>query len=201
VVDPRRIVVSFAALALVAALVATVAGCGATSSAASAPATTAAGTTTTGGAPGFAAFQACLKQHGVTVSFGGRRFRRPGATGATGGTTTTPPPDGQGNGAPRPGGPGAGGFRRNLNPAQQKAFTACRSQLPAGGFGRRPGGFGGGGNGAFAKYTACLRKHGVTFGATSSGSSTYKLASTACRSLLPTAAPAGTSTTGTTTTG
>jgi len=190
VVDRRRTVASLAALAAVGALVAVAAGCGSTSSAASAPATTAAGTTTTGAAAGFAAFQACLKQHGITVNFGGRGFRRPGAAG---GTTPTPPPAGQTTTTPRP-----GGFRRNLTPAQRKAFTACRSKLPAGGFGRRPGGFGGGGNPAFAKYTACLRTHGVTFGSTSPNSTTYKKATAACRSLLP-SAPAGTTTTGKTT--
>ena len=158
-VDRRRTVASLAALAAVGALVAVAAGCGSTSSAASAPATTAAGTTTTGAAAGFAAFQACLKQHGITVNFGGRGFRRPGAAG---GTTPTPPPAGQTTTTPR------------------------------------PGGFGGGGNPAFAKYTACLRTHGVTFGSTSPNSTTYKKATAACRSLLP-SAPAGTTTTGKTT--
>jgi hypothetical protein len=150
---------SIAALALVAA------GCGTSSNPVSSSTTT---TTTTTPAPGggansaaFQAFQSCLAQHGVK-SF------TPGA-----------------------GRPGAGGANRT--PAQQQAFTACRSKLPTGGF-RGGGGGGGGGAGrggnasnpAFAKYTACLKQHGVTLGATNSPTAFAK-ASTACAKYRPAA--------------
>jgi len=65
-------------------------------------------------------------------------------------------------------------------------MTACQSKRPAG-----ARGFGGGGakggqaNPEFAKYTACLKSHGVTFGSTSPSSSTFTKATAACKSLLP----------------
>jgi hypothetical protein len=94
-------------------------------------------------------------------------------------TTTTPRPHGS---RPRSGFFGG----RNLTPAQQKAFQACRSKLPAGGrFGT--GARSGSSNPAFAKYTQCLAKHGVRFGA--GGNRTkFAKAQAACRSLLPTQA-------------
>jgi len=67
------------------------------------------------------------------------------------------------------------------------------------------GGFGGGGanrgqaNPAFAKYTACLKSHGVTFGSTSTSSSAFTKATAACKSLLP-ASTGGSANGGTTTT-
>jgi hypothetical protein len=79
-------------------------------------------------------------------------------------------------------------------------MTACQSKRPAGGRG-----FGGGGpnagqaNGALAKYTACLKSHGVTFGSTSSTSTAFTKATAACKSLLP-ANNAGAVNGGTTTT-
>jgi hypothetical protein len=151
------------------------AGCGGGSGASAAgPAST--GTTTTtsgGGGPNAAAFQAyrdCLSAHGVTLP------ARPPGGGGQGGT----PPAGQ---------PGAGAQGRfgNLTAKQRAAMAACQSKRPTGG----PG-FGGGGanrgqaNPAFAKYTACLKSHGVTFGSTSPSSSTFTKATAACKSLLPT---------------
>jgi hypothetical protein len=85
----------------------------------------------------------------------------------------TAPPQG---GTPPNG--GAGGFSA-LSPTQRKALQACASLRPAGS--RRPAGSQ---SGALAKYTACLRTHGVTFGS-SNGSSKFHAAQKACRSLLP----------------
>jgi hypothetical protein len=103
----------------------------------------------------------------------------------------------------RPGGFAGGGFGRTLTAKQQAAFTLCQSKLPAGARGgaggfRRGGTGAGGANGnpAFAKYTACLAKHGVKFGTSSAGSTTFAKAQAACRSLLPT--PGGGTTTTTT---
>jgi hypothetical protein len=180
--------VIFAAIGL-AALALLAAGCGGGSGASAAPPSTTTGTTTTttnpgGGGPSAAAFQAyrdCLSAHGVTLP------ARPG--GGQGGT----PPAGQ---------PGAGAQGRfgNLTAKQQAAMAACQSKRPAGGRG-----FGGGGanrgqaNPAYAKYTASLKSHGVTFGSTSPSSSTFTKATAACKSLLP-ASTGGSANGGTTTT-
>jgi hypothetical protein len=149
-----------AACVLLTVLVLVAAGCGGSSSgSASGQATTTTGTSTSTGAraAGFQALAACLKQHGVTPPSGGRR---PGA--------------------------GSGGLA-NLTKAQQQALSACRSTLPGGGAGR--GRLGGGGqsqNPAFAKYTSCLKSHGVTFGKQSSGTA-FQKAQTACAKYRPTA--------------
>jgi hypothetical protein len=138
------------------------------------------------GTSAFQAFESCLKSHGVTLP---SRPRGQGAPPDTGTTSTGTTPS-------RPRG-GFGFFRRNLTPAQQKAFQACRGKLPNGGrFGpgtRRPGG---GNNPAFARYTQCLAKHGVKFGAAGQSGSVFRKAQAACRSLLP--APGTGTTTGTT---
>jgi hypothetical protein len=175
VVSPVRVRVAAVLGAIGLAVLA--AGCGGGSGAnAAAPATTTTGTTTAtapgAGGPNAAAFQAyrtCLTAHGVTLP-----RRRP--AGAQGGT----PPAGQ------PPAPGAGPRGRfgQLTAKQRQAMTACQSKRPTGGFGRgsasgRPQ------NPAFAKYTACLKSHGVTFGSTSSSSSTFTKATAACKSLLP----------------
>jgi hypothetical protein len=146
------------------------AGCGGGSSGTAASASTTTGTTTTapaGGGPNAAAFQAyraCLSAQGVTLP------QRP-----AGGQGGTPPA----------GGGGLQGRLGQLTVKQRQAITACQSKRPAGGFGRgnangRPA------NPALAKYTACLKSHGVTFGSTSSSSSAFAKATAACKSLLPT---------------
>jgi hypothetical protein len=187
----RRIAGGLLGGAALAALAFLVAGCGGSGSAATATTTTSSGTSSganqgAGNRPAaFQAFTACLKQHGVatTAGFGFGRGPRPGSGGAGTGTQTspTPPPTGQ---ARRP--------RPNLTPAQQKAFQTCQSKLPNGGnFGR--GGFRGGGNGAggtqsnpaFARYTQCLKAHGVTFGSTTNRS-TFQKAQQACAKYRPT---------------
>jgi hypothetical protein len=178
------IVVAAIGLAVLALLAA---GCGGGSGASAAPPSTTTGTATPGGGgPNAAAFQAyrdCLSAHGVTLP-----ARPPGGGGAQGGT----PPAGQA-------GAGAQGRFGNLTAKQRAAMAACQSKRPAG------AGFGGGGanrgqaNPAFAKYTACLKSHGVTFGSTSPSSSTFTKATAACKSLLPTNA-GGSGNGGTTTT-
>ena len=185
--NPLRRVVRTATALLIVPLALLAAGCGSSSN--SAGTTT---TQTTSGTAGsgtgsqtaaLAAFQTCLKQHGITTSggFGGP----PGGSGAN-----PPPTPGQG-GTPPAGASGRGGGpARNLTPAQQKAFTACRAKLPAGtGFG--PGGGSGAGkraagNPAFAKYTQCLTKHGVEFGSTNGNTTAFKKASADCAKYLPT---------------
>jgi hypothetical protein len=168
--------VRVAAAAGLATLAIVAAGCGGSSSAASSPPSTT--TTTTGSgarSANRAAFDACLAQHGVKL---------PGR------------PPGGGNGGPPAGGAGGGGGGlANLTAAQRQAFTACRSKLPAGAF---PGRGGGGpranaSNPAFAKYTACLKQHGVTLGATNNQTAFAK-ASAACAKYRP-AAPGGGATT------
>jgi len=166
--------VTIAALgALLAALGVIAAGCGGGGSA-SASATTAASTTTTATGrarfgQAFQTFQTCLQQHGVTVPTFNRRPAPPSTT-----TAQQRPPRGR-------------FFQRNISPKQQQAFQACRAKLPqrpGGGFGFRPRGGGAPNSGAFAKYTQCLKKHGVVFGKTSSPSA-FRKAQVACRSLLP----------------
>jgi hypothetical protein len=172
-----------AGAAAVGALAIVAAGCGSSGSPSAASATTTTTTTTTTPGSGAntanrTAFNACLAQHGVKLS--GR------------------PPGGGGNGQPPAGGAGGGGGGgfANLTAAQRAAFTACRSKLPAGGFGRGAGAGGGGNrsNPAFAKYTTCLKQHGVTLGATNNQAAFAK-ASVACAKYRPTAGGATTTTT------
>jgi hypothetical protein len=173
---------ALAALGLVAA------GCGSSSPrAASAPGTTARTTTGARRSPAaFAAFQACLKQHGVETTglFGSVRGRRPG-------TATTPPA------APTATTAGPQGRFRRPTAKERAALAACRSKLPSGTFagGRRFRAQGGpNGNPAFARYTACLRRHGVTFGSTASKPAAFRKAQAACAKLLPAAPGAPTTT-------
>jgi hypothetical protein len=151
------------AMALVAA------GCGGSSPTAVSTTTTSTTTTTGGAATATAAFRACLAKAGVNL------------------------PAGFGNGRPPQGGsgqapPGAGqvpptGRQPSLTAKQRSAFASCQSKLPAGARGR---GFPprGQSNPALAKYTSCLRKHGVTFGA-SNNQSAFKKASAACAKYAP----------------
>ncbi|MFL5964875.1 MAG: hypothetical protein ACJ757_18545 [Gaiellaceae bacterium] len=171
--SPLRI----AGAAAIAALAVVAAGCGGSSSPSASSGTTT--TTTTGSGASTAdrtAFNTCLAQHGVKLP------NRPA---------------GGGNGQPPAGGPGGGGGGglANLTAAQRQAFTACRSKLPGGGFPGRGAGGGGGANAsnpAFAKYTACLKQHGVTLGGTNN-QTTFAKASAACAKYRPT--PGATTTT------
>lgn len=167
---------TLAAVPLLVVLAVAAAGCGSSNKSASATTTTtAAGTTTPNGQgrQALAAFQSCLAAHGVKLNgqFGGRP---PTGQSGTGQPPQGQPPTGQGQGKPA------------FSAKQQKAFTACRSKLPAGargGFGQ--GGPGGGqSNPAFAKYTKCLRQHGVTFGATNNQAA-FRKASAACAKYQP----------------
>jgi hypothetical protein len=149
-----------AGAAAVAAVAIVAAGCGSSASPSASSVTTTTTTPGTGASTAtLKAFQDCMAQHGV------KNF--------------TP-------GAGRPQGGGNGG---GLSSTQQQAFTACRSKLPAG---ARPGGGGPGGNRAnnpaFAKYTACLKQHGVTLGGSNSQKA-FATASAACAKYRP--APGG----------
>jgi hypothetical protein len=186
-------------VAVVVPLALLAAGCGGSSNSSAPPTTTAAGASGPSGpqSAALAAFTSCLKQHGITTTgFGGFGGRPRGATGRIG------PSGGSGRVGPAgASGRRGGGFGRNLTAAQQKAFTACRSKLPAGTGRFRPGGAGGAGGGAanpaFAKYTQCLAKHGVKFGTASASGSAFAKASKACAKLRPAvggAAPATTTT-------
>lgn len=194
-----------ASLLVIVPLAFLAAGCGGSSSSGAPAATTTAGATgaaAAGRSVAFTAFTSCLKAHGIaTTGFGGFGRRPRGASGASGafGASGARPRFGSGP----VGGSGfrGGGFGgRNLTPAQQKAFTACRSKLPAGTGRFRPGGGSGGGGGAnpaFAKYTQCLAQHGVKFGTASASGAAFAKASKACAKLRP-AVGGGTPTTTTT---
>jgi hypothetical protein len=189
--NPLSSAVRAATALLIVPLALLAAGCGGSSNSAGTTATTTTSATApsgaSGGGPGrqtaaLAAFQTCLKQHGIkaTGGFGGP----PGGAGGS-----PPPNTGQG-GAPPAGASGRGGaFPGNLTAAQQKAFTACRAKLPAGTGGFGPSGQRGPGqnaNPAFAKYTKCLGQHGVKFGSTNGNTAAFKKASAACAKYLPT---------------
>lgn len=182
---------TIAGMALVLVLAVVAAGCGSSSKPAVAPSTTPAGTTATG--PGgaqsaaFEAFRTCLQKAGIASGFGGGRPPNTG-TGTTAPTNTQP----RTTTGPRTGGGFGGGFGgagANLTPAQQKAFAACRSKLPAGaqfgggGQGGRPGGTTA--NPAFARYTKCLSQHGVKLGTTATAPGAFQKASAACAKYRP----------------
>ena len=128
-------------LVLVGAIALVLAACGGGSSNAGASGTASTSTTTPGRGFQNAAFQTCLKDHGVTL--------RPRSGGSR----------------PGAGGPGRGG----LTAKQQSAFSACRSKLPNGGR-NGFGGFGGANPAALQAYLSCLSDHGVTVPTTTSGS-------------------------------
>ena len=142
--------------AVIAAL--TLASCGGGSSKVSASGSAATSTTTTpAGGRGFlnSAFTTCLKQHGVTLPAGFGAGRRRGGSGAPGGV-----PNGARGGSGRRGG-GFFGGGAGLSSADQAAFQACRSKLPAGGFGGGRGFAGGASATQIKAYMSCLSDHGV----------------------------------------
>lgn len=173
--QPLRVAGSLSGLALLGvACAVVVAGCGGSSTPATSTTSTASTITTsptgtsTSATSSFAAYQACLKSHGVSFPAGGGFYRRTTTTGTstTGGvttpTTTTPA----------------------LSSAQQQAIAACASLRPTGGF--AGGGAFNSSNPAYAKFEACLKSHGVQTGTTASRTSTTAQAAfAACRSLLP----------------
>jgi hypothetical protein len=180
------------------------AGCGGSSGSSAPPTTTTAGASGASGpqTAALTAFTSCLKQHGITTTgfggFGGRPRGASGRFGPAGASGRFGPSGASGRFGPAgASGRRGGGFGRNLTAAQQKAFTACRSKLPAGTGGFRPGGGAGGGaaNPAFAKYTQCLAKHGVKFGTASASGAAFAKASKACAKLRPAVGGAPTTTT------
>jgi hypothetical protein len=168
----KRLTVLAATPVLAIALVAS--GCGSSSpTAASTTSTTTTSTTATtgGGSAATAAFRACLAKAGVKLPSGFGNGRPPQGGGQL-------PPGGAGQ-------PPQGGQRPSFSAKQRNALASCQSKLPAG---ARRGGFPGGGrqnNPALAKYTSCLRKHGVILGGSNSQSS-FKKASAACAKYAPT---------------
>lgn len=72
----------------------------------------------------FAAFTACLKQHGVSLPGGGQGFGGGAPPSSGGGFNGTPPSGGQFNGTP----PSGGGFPGSAK--MQKAIQACQSLAP-----------------------------------------------------------------------
>jgi len=199
VASARRAAGGLAGLALVLGCAFVVSACGSSSAAPASSSTgsTTTTTTTTGSgttsSAGFTAYRNCLQSHGLTLPQGGG-FSRRGATGARG-PSGARGASGAGGFFRRGGsGPtGTRGFAGNLTAKQQKALAACAKLRPAGG----GGGFFGGGSGAannpaFAKFEACLKKHGVQTGSTADrNSSSFQAALSACRSLLPSGAAGG----------
>jgi len=121
--------------------------------------TTAAAGTPSSGATGFAAYTACLQQHGVTLpsrAAGAGGFTRPsdGASRGAGGF-----------GGGGYGGGGGGGFfgggGSTPNPQMSAADAACASVRPTGGFGGGAGGFGAGSS-ALTAFRSCMTQNGVT---------------------------------------
>jgi hypothetical protein len=105
------------------------------------------------GATGFAAYTACLQQHGVTLPSRG-----------AGGGGFTRPSDGASRGAGGFGGGYGGGFfggGGTPNPQMSAAAAACASVRPAGGFGGGAGGFGAGSS-ALTAFRSCMTQNGVT---------------------------------------
>ncbi len=129
---------------------------------------------------GRAAFEACLKQHGVTLpsrGAGGGGFPGGSRTGTTG-SFTPPTGGGSGGGTPptggAPGAGGGGGFFSGGNSKFSKAIKACGSKLGKSGF---RGGFGHGrfkggtpptganrathfSDATLKSFVACVRKNG-----------------------------------------
>ncbi len=111
----------------------------------------------------FAAYTACLAQHGVTVPSFSRGARPLGSFSRPAGTFSRPPGGfSRAPGASRgPGGGGfggAGGFLGSPNPSTSAARAACASLLPAGavGGGRTISAT------TFAAFKSCMSDNGVT---------------------------------------
>jgi hypothetical protein len=102
----------------------------------------------------FAAYTACLAQHGVTVPSFSRGPRPSGSFSRPPGSFSRPPGASRG-----PGGGGFGGFGGSANPSTAAARAACASLLPAGAFGA-------GGRTisatTFAAFKSCMSDNGVT---------------------------------------
>jgi hypothetical protein len=102
----------------------------------------------------FAAYTACLQQHGVTVPSFSRGPRPSGSFSRPPGGFSRPPGASRG-----PGGGGFGGFGGSANPSTAAARAACASLLPAGAFG--PGTRTISAT-TFAAFKSCMSDNGVT---------------------------------------
>ena len=109
------------------------------------------------GTADFAAYTACLAQHGVTVPSVSRGPRPSGSFSRPPGGFSRPP---GASGGPGGGGGGFGGFGGSADPSTAAARAACASLLPTGAFG------GGGGRTisatTFAAFKSCMSDNGVT---------------------------------------
>ncbi len=124
------------------------------------PAASGAGSAAPGGRNGadFAAYTACLRQHGVTVPSFSRSARPSGSFSRPPGGFSRPP---GGFSGPPGGGDGFGGFG-SANPSNSAAQAACASLLPAGAVA---------GNRTisattFAAFKSCMSDNGVTITST-----------------------------------
>jgi hypothetical protein len=146
-------------------------------------------------AGGFAAYTACLSQHGVTLpsrgtgGFGNGGQFRSGSPRPSRSPGATRGPGGFGGGGF--GGGGGGFFGTQAPPGvdqatYDKAVQACASLRPTAG----PGG-GTGNNSQFAAYRNCLAQHGVnmTAGPLNTADPTFAAADKICAPLRPTARP------------
>jgi len=153
------------------------AGCGSSGSSDAGATSTASAASTAGASARLSAFQACLKQHGVTI--------RPGQFGARPRASFTPTAFPTRSPRPRP----------SISGRDSAAFKACAKYAPAGlgaGFGRAIS------SSALAAFKSCLGQNGVKVTGTTAGTilaelrnSTGKTAAAVktCRVLLQPAAP------------
>ncbi len=144
----------------------------------------------------FQAYRDCLKQNGVDLPAGGfgRGQGGQGSSSSVAADAGSTPPDSARSPRALPPGVDQATF--------DKAQAACRSKLPAGGFGQ-----GGGqrrGGPAFQAYLSCLRDNGVPVPTTQAGvsgpppsidrnSPAFAAADAKCRVLLPTPSTSSTS--------
>ncbi|MEV6305305.1 hypothetical protein AB0M02_38235 [Actinoplanes sp. NPDC051861] len=153
-----------------------------------------------GGNSAFAAYISCLNENGVTITMpsggpggGARPSGAPDGVRPSGepGAFPSGQPRPEGSAGPRGGGgfPGGGGFTKpdGVDDATwEKAQTACASVRPSMGAGR--GNRNGGGNGADAAYTNCLKENGVTDTSNlDTSDATVQKAVETCKVLKPTA--------------
>jgi hypothetical protein len=155
------VAIGFLALALVVAAcagsksktAASVSSTPAVSPAVSAAPSSGAGRGGAGGTAAFAAYTACLAQHGVTVPSFSRGARPSGSFSRPPGGFSRAPGASRG-----PGGGGFGGLFGSPNPSTSAARAACASLLPAGavGGGRTISAT------TFAAFKSCMSDNGVT---------------------------------------
>ena len=149
----RRVSFPLLAIALVSSVALSACGGGSSSASSSTTSSTSAATSASNSSKASTtAYAACMQKHGV--KFSGFGLGGTGGSFPTGGSL-----------------PSGGSFNSS---AFQKASAACASLRPKG-FGTRPGGFSGA---ASAAYRNCLKLHGVTLPAASSGTASSTTSTT-----------------------